>query len=251
MRRRPAVQQAFDEARFGATRILNVRDPMLSGAEAVRRAEGWLRAKQVECAGEVLIVTGRGAGSVDHIAVVREEVRKLLARLRRGGVVSEIVEHTPGSFAVRLAPMRALFEAAPRLRDTVASRGRHHTNDGGGNGAGGGAGNAARSGARGRAGSHAASDAGTGARGAGGSTRLREEIAGLAPGTRELLRRLAVQALNGLGLANPDERFVQDEMARKFSLLTRSAAVSGTTPSEEWLHDAVVRALDEYENDER
>ncbi|MFP5354388.1 MAG: hypothetical protein ACLGIK_04420, partial [Gemmatimonadota bacterium] len=68
MRRRPAVQQAFDEARFGATRILNVRDPLLSGVEAVRRADGWLRAKQVERAEEVLVITGRGAGSVGHVA---------------------------------------------------------------------------------------------------------------------------------------------------------------------------------------
>lgn len=215
MRRRPSVQQAFDEARFGATRTLNVRDPMLSGAEAARRADGWLRAKQVECAGEVLIVTGRGAGSVDQVPVVREEVRKLLARLRRGGVVSEIQEHTPGSFAVRLAPMRALFEAAPRSRDGHDAR-RRSPADGG------------RSG-----------------------TAAHELLAGLAPETRDLLRRLAVQALHALGLANPDERFVREEMARKFSVLTRAATASGAPLSEELLRDAIARALDEYENDER
>lgn len=213
MRRRPSVQQALDEARFGATRILNVRDPLLSGAEAVRRADGWLRAKQVESAGEVLIVTGRGAGSVDQVPVVREEVRKLLARLRRGGVVSEIHEHTPGSFAVRLAPMRALFEAPPRSRDGHDTRGR-------------------------TAAARAAAD-------------THELLAGLPPATCDLLRRLAVQALHALGLADPDERFVREEMARKFSVLARAATAAGQPLSEGWLHDAIQRALDEYENDER
>lgn len=127
MRRRPEVQKAFDEARFGATRILNVRDALLTGVEAVRRADGWLRAKQVERAEEVLVITGRGNGSVGQIAVVREEVRKLLNRLRRAGVVAEIREHTPGSFAVRLAPLRALFDAPPRTRDGHEGRQRHPT----------------------------------------------------------------------------------------------------------------------------
>jgi len=124
MRRRPAVQQAFDEARFGSTRILNVREPMLSGDEAVRRADGWLRAKQVERAGEVLVITGRGNGSVGQVGVVREEVRKLLGRLKRAGVVAEVREHTPGSFAVQLAPLRALFDAPPRSRDGHEGRQR-------------------------------------------------------------------------------------------------------------------------------
>jgi hypothetical protein len=90
MRRRAAVQQAFDEARFGATRMLNVREPMLTGAEAARRAEGWLRAKQVEHVEEVLVITGRGNGSPGQVGVVREEIRKLLGRLRRAGVVDRI-----------------------------------------------------------------------------------------------------------------------------------------------------------------
>lgn len=127
MRRRPAVQQAFDEARFGATRILNVRDPLLSGVEAARRADGWLRAKQVERAEEVLVITGRGAGSVGQVAVVREAVRKLLNRLRRQGVVAEIREHTPGSFAVTLAPLRAMFEAPLRTRDGHDGRPHHRS----------------------------------------------------------------------------------------------------------------------------
>lgn len=206
MRRRPAVQLAFDEARFGATRILNVREPMLSGAEAVRRADGWLRAKQVERAGEVLIITGRGAGSVGQVPVVREEVLKLLARLRRGGVVLEVREHTAGSFAVRLAPMRALFEAPPRTRDGDNTRRRA-----------------------------AAADPS-------------ETLAGVSPATRDQLRELAVLSLQALGLRDPDERFVQEEMARKFSVLARAA---GDAISEEWLLNAIARTRDEYEGDER
>jgi hypothetical protein len=121
MRRRPSIQQAFDEARYGAAGILNVRDSLPSGIEAARRADAWLRVKQVENASEVLIITGRGAGSAGHVPVVREAVRKVLFRLRREGVVAEIREHTPGSFAVRLAPLRSLFEA-PRRASGQASR---------------------------------------------------------------------------------------------------------------------------------
>lgn len=116
MRRRPAVQQAFDEARFGSARILNVRDAMPTGREAVRRADAWLRGKQAERAGEVLIITGRGNGSPGRVPVVREEIRSLLTRLRHAGVVARVREHTPGSFAVELAPLRALLDAADRSR---------------------------------------------------------------------------------------------------------------------------------------
>ncbi|MEO7962754.1 MAG: hypothetical protein ABIT38_02460 [Gemmatimonadaceae bacterium] len=122
MRRRPAVQQAFDEARFGGANILNVRDQLPTGAEAVRRAEGWLRTRQVERAGEVLVITGRGKGSPGQVGVVREEIHKLLMRLRRAGVVHEMREHTPGSFAITLAPLRALFDAPRRHRDASSAR---------------------------------------------------------------------------------------------------------------------------------
>lgn len=203
MRRRPAVQQAFDEARFGATRILNVREPMVSGEEAVRRADGWLRAKQVERAGEVLVITGRGNGSVEQVPVVREAVRRLLTRLRRGGVVAEITEHTPGSFAVRLAPLRALFDAPARNRDVRDAR---HRTEG---------------------------------------PSVDQSLTGLEAETRELLRRLALQELDALGLHVPDEGFVHAEMARKFSVLTRAI---GGVPDERRLREALLRALAEYED---
>jgi hypothetical protein len=112
-----ALQSALDEVRFGPSRILSVRDSMPTAREAEHRVEQWLRTKQVERAGEVLVITGRGAGSVDNVPVIRGAVQKLLTSLRRRGVVSQVEEHTPGSFVVRLAPMRALFEATRRHRD--------------------------------------------------------------------------------------------------------------------------------------
>lgn len=115
------MQQAFDEAQFGSANILNVRDQLPSSAEATRRAEAWLRTRQVERVGEVLIITGRGKGSPGHVPVIREAIHKLLLRLRRAGVVQELREHTSGSFAVTLAPLRALFEAPRRHRDASAS----------------------------------------------------------------------------------------------------------------------------------
>jgi len=61
--------------------------------------------KQAEGAREVLVVTGRGNRSVDRTPVVREAVRRLLALLSTRGVVTDHSEHSPGSFAVRLAPL--------------------------------------------------------------------------------------------------------------------------------------------------
>lgn len=117
MRRRASVQQAFDEVRFGPTRILNLRDGLPTGPDAVARAEAWLRGKQVELTGEVLVITGRGAGSLGGVPVIRTEVEKLLRRLQRTGVVARVREHTSGSVAVTLAPLRTLFEGATRKKD--------------------------------------------------------------------------------------------------------------------------------------
>ena len=65
------LHRALDEARFGAERTLNLRAlrPTVKAAEA--RAESWLRERQVARAGEVLIITGRGAQSWDGVSVVR------------------------------------------------------------------------------------------------------------------------------------------------------------------------------------
>ena len=89
---------------------------MPTGAEAVRRAEPWIRERQMARAGEVLIITGRGLGSPGGVGVVRREIEALLTRLKRLGVVARVRMHTPGSFVVELASIRALFETKKRTR---------------------------------------------------------------------------------------------------------------------------------------
>lgn len=113
---RIALHRAFDEARFGPARTLDLRSGMPTAAEAVRRAEPWLRERQMARAGDVLVVTGRGKGSPGGIAVVRGAVRTLFSALKRKGVIAAVAEHTAGSFVVSLAPVRALFETVPRSR---------------------------------------------------------------------------------------------------------------------------------------
>lgn len=112
--------QAFDDARFGSRRTLNLRATLPTAAEAAARTEGWLRDQQVAAAGEVLIVTGRGNQSDAGVSPVREAVIRQLHSLRRRGVVAGHAEHTPGSFVVTLAPMQALIEAPRRAREKSA-----------------------------------------------------------------------------------------------------------------------------------
>ena len=116
-RQRTGVLNALDEVRFGSQRTLNLRESLPTAADAVARAEAWLRERQVTMSGEVLIVTGRGKGSPGGIGVVREAIRKLLATLRRRGVVADFADHTQGSFVVTLAPVSTLLEAPRRNRD--------------------------------------------------------------------------------------------------------------------------------------
>ena len=111
------MARALDELRFGPTRTLNLRETFPSARDAVRRCENWLREQQVKGTQEVLIVTGRGSHSVGGVAVVKQAIDKLLFSLRRRGVVLGHVEHNPGAFAVTLAPLRALSEAAARRRE--------------------------------------------------------------------------------------------------------------------------------------
>jgi hypothetical protein len=111
---------AFDELRFGAQRTLNLREGLPVAAEAVRRAERWLREHQVKGSAEVLVITGRGSHSPGGIGVIRQEVERLLFALRRRGVVAGHEEHNPGAFVVRLAPIRAMVDAIPRRKDPVA-----------------------------------------------------------------------------------------------------------------------------------
>jgi hypothetical protein len=116
------LNQAFDEARFGARRTLNLRAQLPTVADAVQRAEQWLRQQQVDGAAEVLVITGRGAGSEGGVSPVREAIARLLPSLRRRNVVRAFTEHTAGSFVITLAPVRALFEVPKRRRERSPAR---------------------------------------------------------------------------------------------------------------------------------
>jgi len=115
----PGLRQAFDEARFGSGRTLNLRDTLPTPAEAVARTEAWLRQQQVQLTSregeaEVLIITGRGNNSIGGVSVVRSAVEGLIHRLKQRGVVARHGEHTPGSFVVVLAPVNALWNSPSR-----------------------------------------------------------------------------------------------------------------------------------------
>jgi hypothetical protein len=111
------VWKAFDEAEFGARNILNLRESLPTAADARHRAEAWLRERQIGRAAEVLLITGRGNQSPGGVSAVRAAILSLLPLLRRKGVVSEWREHSPGSFAVKLASISELLEAPRRRRD--------------------------------------------------------------------------------------------------------------------------------------
>jgi hypothetical protein len=105
---------------------------------------------------------------------------------------------------VRLAPLRALFDAPPRTRDGHEGRQRYPT------------------------------------------PRNPASLAGLEPDTLLLLRRLATQALQALGVECPGEDFIQGEMERNFAMLTRAG---GGALTEEGLRAALENALIEFEDD--
>jgi hypothetical protein len=109
------IERAFDELRFGAARTLNLRDGLPTVAQAEARVDAWLRLQQAEGGGEVLVITGRGLGSLDGVGKVRAAVLQRCTQLRRLNVVLEVREHGPGALVVTVAPLRALVDA-PRLR---------------------------------------------------------------------------------------------------------------------------------------
>lgn len=125
-RRLVELKHAYDEARFGSDRTLNLRTHLPTAEEARRRADAWLRERQASGAGEVLVITGRGNNSDAGFSVVREAVARTLRTLRRLGVVDAIAEHTPGSFVVTLAPMRRLWESARRAIPATHDRAARH-----------------------------------------------------------------------------------------------------------------------------
>jgi hypothetical protein len=100
------LRHAYDEARFGAARTLNLRESLPTPADAVARLEAWIRQRQIERAGEVLVITGRGKGSAGGVSPVRVAVVTRLGLLQRMGIVDGVRQHTPGSFVVRLGPVR-------------------------------------------------------------------------------------------------------------------------------------------------
>lgn len=107
------LRRAYDEARYGAARTLNLREALPTPDEAVARLDSWIRQQQVERAGEVLVITGRGKGSAGGVSPVRVAVVTRLSLLQRMGIVEGVRQHTPGSFVVRLAPVRARPEPSP------------------------------------------------------------------------------------------------------------------------------------------
>jgi hypothetical protein len=116
------LRGAFDEARFGSGRTLNLRESLPTAAEAVARAEAWMRQQQVQLSAsggdaEVLIITGRGNNSEGGVSVVRSAIEGLIHRLKRRGVVKGHQEHTAGSFVVTLAAVHALWDLPARTPD--------------------------------------------------------------------------------------------------------------------------------------
>jgi hypothetical protein len=112
-----ALWNALDEVAFGAERTLNLRESLPTAAEARARTETWLRGRQAQGTGDVLIITGRGNQSVGGTGVIRQEVLAMLPSLRRKGVVESWREHSPGSIVVTPAPLSTLINAGKRRRD--------------------------------------------------------------------------------------------------------------------------------------
>jgi hypothetical protein len=65
------------------------------------------------------VITGRGNNSQAGIAQEKAAIR-VFHELRRKGVV-EAAEHTPGSFVVTVAPIKAMVDAAKGRRDQEAA----------------------------------------------------------------------------------------------------------------------------------
>lgn len=112
-----SIERVFDELRFGQGRTLNLRALQPTALQATELAEKWLRQQQVLGVDEALLITGRGNNSLDGYSPVREAIVRLLPSLRRRNVIAGYAEHTPGSFVVSFAPVKALFETPKRRRE--------------------------------------------------------------------------------------------------------------------------------------
>ncbi len=109
--------RALDEARFGATGILDLHPLRPSAARAAARVMSWVRERQLLGLREALIITGRGNHSTDGVSPVREATRGVFPRLMREGVIAHVEAHTEGSFIVQLAPVGQRIDAHARRRD--------------------------------------------------------------------------------------------------------------------------------------
>ncbi len=167
------IERAFDELRFGASRTLNLRDRLPTVAEAEARIESWLRMQQAQGISEVLVITGRGLGSLDGVGKVREAVMRRCVQLKRLNVVIDMREHGPGAIVVTVASLRALVES-PRMRT-------------------------------GRKTPTLIADPG--------------ELAALPPVVRAMLREIANLSILRLGVREPNEQVIADEMRAQFGAL--------------------------------
>jgi len=193
-----ALWQAFDAARFGESRTLNLRESLPTVDQATVRLDRWLRQKQVEGAEQVLVITGRGNNSEGGVSPVREAAIRHFHALRRGNVVAGHTEHTPGSFVVTLMPVKALVEAPRRRRSSGAIV---------------------------------------------PPPPSPPSLDALDPETRTLLRHLAENALDHLGVRDRGP-FLEDEMVRQFGVI--AAGVAEGPDREGRLRAAIRRAMDEY-----
>ena len=178
------IARVFDELRFGAARTLNLRDRLPTVAQAEVRVESWLRLQQAEGGGEVLVITGRGLGSLDGVGRVREAVQRRCVQLKRLNVVAEVREYGPGAFVITVETLRALVEP-PRLRT-------------------------------GRKTPTLVPDPG--------------ELAALPVELRAVLRELSMLSVQRLGVREPSDAMIADEMRTQFGALSPSA-VSAPDPA--------------------
>ena len=192
-----SLWQAFDAARFGESRTLNLRESLPTVDQATTRLDRWLRQKQVERAEQVLVITGRGNSSEGGVSPVREAAIRLFHALRRGNVVAGHTEHTPGSFVVTLMPIKSLVEAPRRRRSGPIVP----------------------------------------------PPPAPPSLDALDPETRTLLRHLAENALDHLGVRDRGS-FLEDEMVRQFGVI--AAGVPEGPNREARLREAIRRAMDEY-----
>ena len=125
-KRKPPPGQGVSREAWGRVHpILDLHG--MTGDEARRRTEQWLRDRQAEGVRTVVVVTGRGLHS-QGIPVVRNEIEHLLALLKGTLVVRWESTHFGGSYQVELrrpppdpsprpvAEPRLLREADPALR---------------------------------------------------------------------------------------------------------------------------------------